>query len=49
VQPGEIDPDQVHTPGIFVDRIVVGKQYVKHIERLTTRPREAGAATGAAV
>ena len=49
VQPGEIDPDQVHTPGIFVDRIVVGRNYVKHIERLTTRPREAGAATGVEV
>ena len=40
VEPGELDPDQIHTPGIFVDRIFVGKNYVKHIERLTTRPRE---------
>ncbi|GAC1623359.1 MAG: CoA transferase subunit A [Nevskia sp.] len=43
VQPGELDPDQIHTPGIFVKRLVVGKNYVKHIERLTTRPREAAA------
>lgn len=37
---GDIDPDQVHTPGIFVDRVVVGSTYEKHIERRTTRPRE---------
>ena len=37
---GTFDPDQIHTPGIFVDRIIVGKHYDKHIERLTTRPRE---------
>jgi 3-oxoacid CoA-transferase subunit A len=36
---GEIDPDQIHTPGIFVDRIVEGAHYEKRIERLTTRPR----------
>ncbi|HKT73189.1 MAG TPA: CoA transferase subunit A [Steroidobacteraceae bacterium] len=39
VEPGMIDPDAVHTPGIFVDRIFKGRDYVKHIERLTTRPR----------
>ncbi|SEP86542.1 3-oxoacid CoA-transferase subunit A [Solimonas aquatica] len=39
---GEIDPDQVHTPGIFVDRIVVSTRQPKHIERPTTRPRTAG-------
>lgn len=38
---GTLDADQIHTPGIFVDRIVVGKQYTKHIERLTTRPKPA--------
>ena len=38
---GSLDPDQIHTPGIYVDRIVQGTQYVKHIERLTTRPRPA--------
>ncbi len=37
---GALDPDQIHTPGIFVDRLIVGSQYVKHIERRTTRVRE---------
>jgi 3-oxoacid CoA-transferase subunit A len=41
VAPGELDPDKIHTPGIYVDRVIVGKHYVKHIERLTERPREA--------
>jgi len=40
VQPGEIDPDAVHTPGIYVSRIFQGAGYEKRIERLTTRPRE---------
>ena len=43
VQPGEIDPDQVHTPGIFIDRIVVSTPYEKYIEYPTTRPRAAKA------
>ena len=39
VEPGEIDPDNVHLPGIFVQRIVrVGSQG-KRIERVTTRKR----------
>ncbi len=46
VKPGELDPDAVHTPAIFVDRIFRGTNYVKHIERKTTRVR--GAAAGAA-
>jgi 3-oxoacid CoA-transferase subunit A len=37
VEPGEIDPDQVHTPGIFVQRIVHGPSFEKRIERRTTR------------
>ena len=38
VEPGEIDPDQVHLPGIFVDRIVeVGSDIEKRIERRTVR------------
>ena len=32
VQPGEIDPDHVHTPGIYVDRIIQGANYEKRIE-----------------
>jgi 3-oxoacid CoA-transferase subunit A len=44
VAPGELDPDQIHTPAIFVDRIFRGTHYVKHIERRTTRARGAAAA-----
>jgi 3-oxoacid CoA-transferase subunit A len=43
VDPGELDPDQIHTPGIYVKRIVRGVNYVKHIERVTTRPRAGSA------
>ena len=32
-------PDAIHTPGIFVDRILQGADYKKHIEQRTTRPR----------
>ena len=39
VEPGELDPDQVHTPSIFVQRVVVGRDYEKWIEQRTTRPR----------
>jgi 3-oxoacid CoA-transferase subunit A len=39
VEPGQLDPDQIHTPGIFVDRILQGANYEKRIERVTTRPR----------
>src|SRR5471032_626048 len=37
VEPGEIDPDQVVTPGIFVRYIFVGARYEKRIEKRTTR------------
>jgi 3-oxoacid CoA-transferase subunit A len=37
VEPGDIDPDQIVTPGIYVQRIVVGGAYEKHIERRTVR------------
>lgn len=37
VEPGELDPNQVHTPGIYVDRILEGHGYKKHIEFRTTR------------
>jgi 3-oxoacid CoA-transferase subunit A len=39
VPAGEIDADQVHTPGIFVSRLIHVPQVTKHIEKLTTRPR----------
>ena len=41
VAPGELDPDQVHTPGIFVQRIIQGTNYVKAIEQRTVRKRSA--------
>jgi len=37
VPAGELDPNQIHTPGIFVDRIFQGKLYEKRIERRTTQ------------
>jgi 3-oxoacid CoA-transferase subunit A len=40
VEPGEIDPQDVHTPGIFVQRIVEVGSGGKRIERKTTRRRE---------
>lgn len=39
VQPGEIDPNEIHTPGIFVQRIFQGSNYEKRIEQRTVRPR----------
>jgi 3-oxoacid CoA-transferase subunit A len=36
---GELDPDQIHTPGIYVKRVVKGERYEKWIERRTVRPR----------
>jgi len=41
VEPGTLDPDQIHTPGIFVQRIVKGTDYVKRIEQRTVRKRTA--------
>jgi 3-oxoacid CoA-transferase subunit A len=41
VEPGEIDPENVHTPGIFVQRVVVVGTAGKRIERVTTRKRGA--------
>lgn len=39
VAPGELDPDQIHTPGIFVHRIFQGSNYEKRIEQRTVRKR----------
>lgn len=41
VEVGELDPDQIHTPSIFVQRIFKGDVYEKRIERITTREKEA--------
>ncbi|MBX3120423.1 MAG: CoA transferase subunit A [Fimbriimonadaceae bacterium] len=40
VEPGELGADDIHTPGIFVQRLLKGPVYEKRIERETTRPRE---------
>ena len=37
VEPGELDPNEIHTPGIFVHRIFEGKNYEKRIEQRTVR------------
>jgi len=37
VKPGEIDPDHIHTPGVYVDRIIMGAPYEKRIEKRTIR------------
>ena len=37
VEPGELDPDQIHTPAVFVQRIFKGVNYEKRIEQLTLR------------
>jgi 3-oxoacid CoA-transferase subunit A len=39
VEPGEIDPDHIHTPGIFIQRIVRPSSFAKRIEQRTVRPR----------
>ena len=39
VEPGELDPNMVHTPGIFVQRIFQGNNYEKRIEQRTVRKR----------
>jgi 3-oxoacid CoA-transferase A subunit len=40
VEPGALDPDLVHTPGIFVTRIFQGRDYEKRIEQRTHRPAD---------
>src|SRR5699024_4492546 len=35
VEPGELDPNEIHTPGIYVQRLLVGTNYQKRIERRT--------------
>jgi 3-oxoacid CoA-transferase subunit A len=41
VEPGQLEAGQIHTPGIFVQRILVGKNYEKPIEQRTVRKRSA--------
>lgn len=33
---GELDPDDIHTPGVYVQKVFVGEQYEKRIEKITT-------------
>lgn len=40
VEPGTLDPDNIHTPGIFVQRIIEGRDYEKRIEQRTVRKKE---------
>lgn len=40
VAAGELDPDHIHTPGVFVHRIFQGSNYEKRIEQRTVRARE---------
>ena len=47
VEPGTLDPDQIHTPGIFVQRIIQGPSYLKTIENRTVRKRPAPGAAAA--
>jgi 3-oxoacid CoA-transferase subunit A len=47
VPAGQLDPDHIHTPGIFVKRMIaLPPTYEKLIENRTVRPRAAAAAAG---
>ena len=37
---GKLDPNHIHTPGIFVQRILQGQSYEKRIEQRTVRKKE---------
>ncbi|KGR89693.1 succinyl-CoA:3-ketoacid-CoA transferase [Ureibacillus massiliensis 4400831 = CIP 108448 = CCUG 49529] len=37
VEVGELDPDEIHTPSVYVQRVVLGNNYKKRIERLTIK------------
>ncbi len=40
VEAGELDPNDIHTPGIFVQRIFKGEKFEKRIEQRTTQPKK---------
>ena len=42
VQPGELDADAIHLPGVYVQRLIVGAPYDKKIEFRTTRTTDMG-------
>ena len=41
---GELDPDEIHTPGIYVQRIIKGAVFEKRIERLMVQSAKGGTA-----
>ena len=49
VQPGELNPDHIITPGVYVKRLVHVPNAVKHIEQRTVRKRAEAAAAGVEV
>lgn len=49
VPAGTLKPDEIHLPGIYVDRIVKGELYERRIEKVTTRPREGSSATASSL
>ncbi|MCY1542063.1 putative succinyl-CoA:3-ketoacid coenzyme A transferase subunit A [compost metagenome] len=40
VDAGELDPDHIHTPGVYVHRLFKGEKYEKRIEQRTVRSRK---------
>lgn len=44
VEPGQIQPHEVHVASVYVNRIVVGEKYEKRIERLTVRAEDSSTA-----
>ena len=40
VDEGDLDPNQIHTPGVFVQRIFLGESFEKRIENRTIRKKE---------
>ena len=39
VEPGQLDPNSIHVPGIYVQRIFQGEKYEKRIEQRTVRKK----------
>ncbi len=42
VEPGQLDPDAIHLPGVYVQRLICGAPYDKKIEFRTTRTTDVG-------
>ena len=41
IENGKLDPNNIHTPSVFVNRLIQGKTYEKRMEKVTTREKEA--------